>query len=1801
MNLKSPVLDSTKSLSFSYPINNEYPNSVSFSGVHAGFLLAYASSNLIIVLIEGKYISAVLQGHEQTVCTVSFEIRGPHIISCDVSGKCFFWHYQDSIWQNSRIVQLDTPITSASWYTSRREICYTLKDGLYRSSLTDFGITSEKLSNKSSFCTFNYDGTLLASHNKGYTLSIFMFSSNSYLTQVLKHPSQIVTFDFHPSLPSFLTITKDHILRIWRQSILSGFACTAAVKVPLIGFFVKNPFFYSDPSSFGPQKPTTILFVSPQHKFYKLKVEENGLIKNAEDGNPFRNVPISDDFGYRAVYKTNLGTETIIVSQKKISIVSRQKTRELLFHTDIVERTEFAPDNFWLYTLDKSKNLILWPIFNPYQYSREVSDKANIAVWKDSTNLIFQEETETEKLRIYNTLNNKVHDFDFPPIHDLRELYSNNGEIFAITDHNIISQSNTNNPIDEFQQLAISRSFKNQFMVLFSYQKNNQLRTLLCPGMKMIPCSNRTGKIKDLGFVSFILFAVLTDNEIELWSFKDEKVGYQFVNKVYLPGMNRIYSDTSSIGGRLLSHDSRHLFSISNGVTPLLISNNITQVTVSSVGHVAVFWGKNFQVYPSWCITRPDKRSLSLNVGLSQSDELLNIGSLTQDAKYIQKVTVPPSINYMVSPSSYIHPRESNILTIQSTLFHLLECKNIMNLSECSPEQIPAIPNQYAIPSALEFPAEFNNDEYRQLIEQIKNVKEDIDMFGLRYLLAIKENAWPPSYFALWLSYSQSQSQISEHIISFIDANMLSKFYIAASIHQHSILVKIVQHSLINMWISFQKVDNVALLYAALGQLSAIAKLYKSIGDDLRSDFFKHDFKVEKWRKFAIKNAYSSLSHHNLEMSATLFLIAGQVNLCINIISTKMEDPMLGFLVLRLLTNSDYKSKEMQEFMSKVNWNDEIIPILLSNLTKNSTASKLLEKQILEREKSKNITVFGDRRLTLFEIYFNQTKNKDIIGELVTNMNQDGLAPLSKYAYGIVNCPYETFRSIDFPEKASDDSAEEVEVTTSDKSKLGIEEVTIEKVEAFDFGGGLVDDFDDDEWSDDDDDKETEKEKEEEKTEEKVELKASEEGKENLIQKKENKEANIFEQFLLTLTETLCHFYGTKVPEKPDDYAGTFAMRASSINISSRHLSSNKRNILFRQISQFIDECSSLFYESASIPLTPKTLLTLVFKFFHTIVHYGVEHNNSLTNEASQNGKEEELYGAKNELSIEKNSNNNINIEKKNSIGLKEEVLDDIEKDKIKNKDDFIPSLDIKKIIEHRDIEFIESVYNGAVVVATWTYFGQFLAQLLDESIETIFISTDHIPSAQSFFDVDITSPRFPDSIPPLLSRYTQGADQVASFERSRFLIMLLLFESILNTNKKYFEKGRISPKGEEYFMTKMEERHKSMLKTFQFYEIALGSPHLERPSDDNKNVSGTISMIIDNVFKKEVEYLEEIHRRSLNKQGFPGIFRKGKLTVTDKTDVKHPYNNFKAMATMSIKKDKLIAVTDNNQLVKIDFSDPEKPIFKRVEISSNEQKNHQQNLSEIVDVISHPTYDLFICLCSNCGYLFNYDNDPMTIESKITISTSNSNSGTIGSSSQSKITCGEFSPNSAKFAICSNVIDIFNFDLSKSEMTPIMSRRMKGQINCMTWTNTETSLAVSYTNSSINKSTIVVINTLKKYDEKVEVKKEWGIVTSIVANIRKGKLVFGTKNGFVVITEMTRNFEATCIIALNIPITSMKNMQEVVVAGTENGKVIVFSTSKPTKSYQFDINYKMNSVILSDTKIIAAGDSQVFSVWNAL
>ena len=62
--------------------------------------------------------------------------------------------------------------------------------------------------------------------------------------------------------------------------------------------------------------------------------------------------------------------------------------------------------------------------------------------------------------------------------------------------------------------------------------------------------------------------------------------------------------------------------------------------------------------------------------------------------------------------------------------------------------------------------------------------------------------------------------------------------------------------------------------------------LFRTVRDSKMSQFFARDFTVDRWRKAALKNAYSLLGKQRFDHAAAFFLLAGslwdaiQVSIC---------------------------------------------------------------------------------------------------------------------------------------------------------------------------------------------------------------------------------------------------------------------------------------------------------------------------------------------------------------------------------------------------------------------------------------------------------------------------------------------------------------------------------------------------------------------------------------------------------------------------------------------------------------------------------------------------------------------------------------------------------------------------------------------------------------------------------------------------------------------------------------------------------------------------------------------------------
>ncbi|XP_015198420.2 dmX-like protein 2 isoform X3 [Lepisosteus oculatus] len=109
---------------------------------------------------------------------------------------------------------------------------------------------------------------------------------------------------------------------------------------------------------------------------------------------------------------------------------------------------------------------------------------------------------------------------------------------------------------------------------------------------------------------------------------------------------------------------------------------------------------------------------------------------------------------------------------------------------------------------------------------------------------------------------------------------------------------------------AFQKNNDpldAALFYLAMKKKAVLWGLFRSQHDERMTQFFSHNFSEDRWRKAALKNAFSLLGKQRFEQSAAFFLLAGSLKDAIEVCLEKMDDIQLAMIVARLY-ESDYET-----------------------------------------------------------------------------------------------------------------------------------------------------------------------------------------------------------------------------------------------------------------------------------------------------------------------------------------------------------------------------------------------------------------------------------------------------------------------------------------------------------------------------------------------------------------------------------------------------------------------------------------------------------------------------------------------------------------------------------------------------------------------------------------------------------------------------------------------------------------------------------------------------------------------------
>ncbi|XP_072289928.1 dmX-like protein 1 [Eucyclogobius newberryi] len=114
---------------------------------------------------------------------------------------------------------------------------------------------------------------------------------------------------------------------------------------------------------------------------------------------------------------------------------------------------------------------------------------------------------------------------------------------------------------------------------------------------------------------------------------------------------------------------------------------------------------------------------------------------------------------------------------------------------------------------------------------------------------------------------------------------------------------------------TFQKNNDpldAAIFYLAMKKKAVVWGLYRSQRNPKMTEFFSHNFTEDRWRKAALKNAFSLLGKQRFQHSAAFFLLAGSLKDAVEVCVEKLEDLQLALVISRLYesefeTASTYK------------------------------------------------------------------------------------------------------------------------------------------------------------------------------------------------------------------------------------------------------------------------------------------------------------------------------------------------------------------------------------------------------------------------------------------------------------------------------------------------------------------------------------------------------------------------------------------------------------------------------------------------------------------------------------------------------------------------------------------------------------------------------------------------------------------------------------------------------------------------------------------------------------------------------
>ncbi|XP_026721084.1 dmX-like protein 1 isoform X5 [Athene cunicularia] len=221
---------------------------------------------------------------------------------------------------------------------------------------------------------------------------------------------------------------------------------------------------------------------------------------------------------------------------------------------------------------------------------------------------------------------------------------------------------------------------------------------------------------------------------------------------------------------------------------------------------------------------------------------------------------------------------------------------------------------------------------------------ETLDECGLKFLLAVRRHTFlstslPPVHRAQLLHQGLSTSHFAWAFHSVAEEELLSML---PAVQKGDPTWSELRAMGIGWWVrnihslrkciekvakaAFQRNNDpldAAIFYLAMKKKAVIWGLYRSQKDTKMTQFFGNNFTEDRWRKAALKNAFSLLGKQRFEHSAAFFLLAGHLKDAVEVCLEKLNDIQLALVISRLYesefeVSSTYKSVLQKKILGSV-------------------------------------------------------------------------------------------------------------------------------------------------------------------------------------------------------------------------------------------------------------------------------------------------------------------------------------------------------------------------------------------------------------------------------------------------------------------------------------------------------------------------------------------------------------------------------------------------------------------------------------------------------------------------------------------------------------------------------------------------------------------------------------------------------------------------------------------------------------------------------------------------------------------